>query len=217
MKYDLKLHRLRARQARSQEQGFTIIELMIALSIISVILVISTVVLINLGLLYTKGNNQANTQNTARNIVNELASQLELGSADPIIGANVICMGSQRYSFATNVELSSSNTGHALWRDTMKSSATCAAVTDMTNPGTDLLAIPGSGAELLSPQMELTDFSITQPATPNGTYIIKVTVAYGDPTLHTTANGKTNCTGDKGTQYCAVSSLTQVVARRVPN
>ncbi len=201
----------------TNQQGFTIIELMIALSVMAVILVISTVVLINLGVLYTKGNNQANTQNLTRNIVNELASQLELGSADPIVDTanKVICMGSQRYTYRTGYQLNSSNANdHALWRDTMKSTATCTPF-NLSNPAADTSEVAGSGTELLLPQMQLAAFNIvTPPTTPLGTYSIQVTIAYGDPTLLVYYNGKPNCTGTKGTEYCAVASLIQNVARR---
>ena len=203
--------------ASSNQQGFTIIELMIALSVMAVILVISTVVLINLGVLYTKGNNQANTQNLTRNIVNELVSQLELGSADPVVDSanSVVCLGSQRYTYRTGYQLNSANANdHALWRDTMKSSASCTPF-NLANPAADVTTVVGSGAELLLPQMQLVAFNIvTPPTTPLGTYSIQVTVAYGDPTLLVFSNGRPNCTGAKGTEYCAVASLTQNVARR---
>ena len=201
------------------EQGFTIVELMIALSVMAVVLVISTVVLINLGLLFTKGTNQAKTQNTTRNITNELASQLEIGNANPLVpGGNVICFGSQRYTFQLNHELTNSSTDHVLWRDTMSNNATCIPLRLSAAVPFDGLTVAGSGSELVLPNMELTDFAVAvPPATPVGVYSIKVTVAYGDPTQLVIARGKTSCLGGPGTQYCAVSSLTQNVARRSIN
>jgi prepilin-type N-terminal cleavage/methylation domain-containing protein len=207
------------RRTPLNSRGFTIIELMIALSVMSVILVISTIILINLGLLYTKGTNQANTQNITRNIVNELASQLQLGTANPTIstGGSVeaICIGSQRYSYRRGHQLDASNgSDHALWRDTRNTSGPCVPF-DLANPSADASEVPDSGAELLLPQMQLVDFTIdTPPTTPQGTYSIKVTVAYGDPSLLLPGN---HCTGKEGTQYCAVSSLTQNITRRGVN
>lgn len=202
-----------------KNSGFTIVELMIALAVLSTVLIISSSVVINLGALFVKGINQTNTQNTARNIVNELANQLQLGSAVPIIppGNNVFCLGSQRYSYVTNVKLTSSNTSHVLWRDTMKNSGSCAALGLTTvSPSDSLTDTSIKGSELLATNMRIMpDFGITDNG--NGTYTIRVTVAYGDDDLIQTVGGKTRCIADIGKQYCAVSSLVQTVSKRGSN
>lgn len=63
--------------------GFTIVELMIALTILSVILVIGTVVLIQIGALYSKGINAADLQNANRNIVADVSGQLQFSGKVP--------------------------------------------------------------------------------------------------------------------------------------
>ncbi len=67
----------------ADSRGFTIIELMIALSILSVILVMSTLILIQITSLYTKGVNSANLQNTSRNIVADVSSSLQFSGFRP--------------------------------------------------------------------------------------------------------------------------------------
>ena len=100
----------------------------------------------------------------------------------------------------------------------MSNNATCTPLNLSAAVPSDGLTVAGSGSELVLPNMELTDFAVTvPPVTPNGTYSIKVTVAYGDPTQLVTSRGVTSCLGGQGTQYCAVSSLTQNVARRSIN
>lgn len=65
-------------------EGFTIVELMIALAILSVILVVASVVLINIESLYSKGVNAANLQNAARNIVDDVSANLQFSGQAPI-------------------------------------------------------------------------------------------------------------------------------------
>jgi prepilin-type N-terminal cleavage/methylation domain-containing protein len=82
-----------------KDRGFTIIELMIALTVLSVILVMGSTILLQIGNLYNKGVNAANLQNTSRNLVADISSTVQLSAADP---ANctpsgvVTCYASQR-------------------------------------------------------------------------------------------------------------------------
>lgn len=116
-------------------QGFTIVELMIALSVLSTILIMSTVILIQIGSIYSKGVNEANLQNAARTIVADLSSSLQfsgnvpspctqtaincyapsvtsyptdpntVGSGLGQFQAYAFCIGTTRYSYALNREL----------------------------------------------------------------------------------------------------------------
>lgn len=200
-----------------ENDGFTIVELMIALSVLSTILVISSAVVINLGVLFTRGVNQSNTQNTARNVINEIANQLKLGGATPILpaGSPVFCLGSQRYAYVLDHKLDGASTSdHVLWRDTMNNSASCQslAITGVPNPTDSLTNTTISGAELMGANMRLTDFNIYDNG--NGTYTVKVTVAYGDDDLVYKISGRTLCRAGSGSQFCAVSSLVQTVSKR---
>jgi len=213
------------------ERGFTIIELMIALSVLSIVLVMSAIIMIQLGRMYTKGNNEANTQNIARNVMNDIASQIQLNANTPVViktpPTGVVCIGTQRYTYKLDYELNgvpgspggtdNSPNHQVLWRDTMKSSGACQPVVGFgltANPA-DTLTKPGSGVELLSRKMRLTDFDVK---TNNNSYTVMVTVAYGDDDLlQHIAGGTTRCLGSQGGEYCAVSSLTQTVTRRLTN
>lgn len=206
----------------SASRGFTIVELMIALAVLSTILVISATVVINLGLLYTKGLNQSNTQNTARNLMNEIAAQLQQGGAVPQVFTSSppdgrFCLGSKRYSYKLNHKLDgSSDSDHVMWRDTMSNSATCDPLAALFVPNPT-----PNGTELMSANMRLTELNITDNS--NGTYTVKVTIAYGgNPAdgaddLVQTSGGRTYCLSGAGRQFCAVSSLVQTVAKRDTN
>ncbi len=65
------------------DSGFTIVELMIALSVLSTILIMSTVILIQIGNLYKKGVNAADLQNTTRNAISDLTSSIQYGGSKP--------------------------------------------------------------------------------------------------------------------------------------
>lgn len=108
-----------------QSKGFTIIELMIALSVLSIILVIASALMTRIGATYTKGVNAANLQNANRNIMSDLTSALQLSGSAPsgcptgndigttcytalesVPGADVYayCIGATRYSYILNRE-----------------------------------------------------------------------------------------------------------------
>lgn len=97
------------------EDGFTIIELMVSLTILSVILVVSTIVLIEIGGLFDKGVSETDLQNTTRNIMSDVSSALQFSGSSPIpctstlgginnITTNITnhCGGSYTYSYTFN-------------------------------------------------------------------------------------------------------------------
>src|SRR5579884_1902974 len=110
---------MRPRKIKNHQGGFTIVELMIALSILSTILIVSTAVLMQIGSIYTKGVNEANVQNATRTIVADLTATLQFSGfapdncvttpttcysqspapSDLIHGPFAFCVGNTRYSY----------------------------------------------------------------------------------------------------------------------
>ncbi len=160
------------RHNHRHQQGFTIIELMIALSILSLLLLIGSVLLIQIGKIYSKGVNATNVQTASQTIVSNVGQALQFGgelpadctpkpsTTDPTTCAAsasgstyAYCIGTTRYSYKLNSKLSASpdpaqnphDTYHALWRDTMSSNATC-------NPlNLDTAAVPTDSVTLKDP------------------------------------------------------------------
>ena len=218
------------------QSGFTIVELMIALSVLSVLLLMSTLTLIGIGKLYSKGINQAATQNAARNITNDLASQLQLAGGTPVInptGQHVVCIGNQRYTYQLNTELTNSPNSHILWHDSMNGTD-CSALNLNSPSPNDPETIGGSGSEMLAVNMWLTDFDVARGV--GSIYNLRVSVAYGSNDLlcdsgtpgDCSASGISNhltnhtpggilCKGGDGNEYCAVSSLSTTITRRLNN
>lgn len=213
----------------SQNQsGFTIVELMIATAVLSVILLISTVVIVGIGRLYYKGINQSRVQGTVRSVGDEIAQKLQLNTApvqhnepSPPDDANMkaYCIGSTRYSYVEGVKIGTKKGGptgqgpyyHVLWRDILPSGGEC-------KPQNLKLPDPGGveGQELISPNSRLTQFSITGSgggSAIESPYNVVIGVAYGDDDLLSSGPNVT-CQGSAGGQFCATAKLSTTVVQR---
>lgn len=128
-------------------------ELMIALSVLSTILVMGTVIMAQIGRLYSKGVNAANTQNITRNVIGDVSTAIQFSGASPttcpyntaeetacFAGSRdygtsptddiyAICLNTVRYTFVLNrkqgTDVDDTVTPHVLWRDTMDNGSTC--------------------------------------------------------------------------------------------
>jgi prepilin-type N-terminal cleavage/methylation domain-containing protein len=204
----------------NSQSGFTIIELMIATSVLSILLLMTTVIIIGIGNLYNKGVNQANVQDNVRTITDDLAQQLRFGDTfqnpnGTILENNqpvgVMCVDQTRYTYALGVQINTS-LNHILWRDTLITGQPCVQA-DLTAPDPSVSSggVAGSGSELINPGSRLTQFSSTSLSP----YTINVGVAFGDPTLSPPAQGTTStCLGSTGDQFCSTAYLTATVEKR---
>lgn len=218
-----------SRKLRRNQQGFTIIELMVATSVMSVMLVMVTFIMINIGNLYYKGINQSRIQTAARNLSDDLKQHLQLSDglrtgADPAQpGVQAICIGDTRYTYILNRQVDGSS--HALWRDrnTTPGSCTFAALPNMgaATPS------PG-GVELIPARSRLVEFSVTG----SSPYNISIGMAYGDDNVLCNSSvggdcaletdstelhnpGHILCKGRQGTAFCATSYLQSTVVKRL--
>lgn len=71
------------RHLRDNQRGFTLLELMIATTIFSSILLLLTFGLINIGKSYYKGRNTARTQELARRVMDEISQSIRFGDRAP--------------------------------------------------------------------------------------------------------------------------------------
>jgi prepilin-type N-terminal cleavage/methylation domain-containing protein len=159
------------RHMKSKNQnGFTILELMIATTILSVILLLASVVMIGIGNLYFKGLTQVKVQTSTRDVVDDLVSQLQQSnqSVDSIVydyGLNpldgnhrylqAVCINSTRYTFVTNTQIGETGTNgsttgtfqHILWRDSSPNNfANNGSFFGSCPPANLLAANPSSGS-----------------------------------------------------------------------
>jgi prepilin-type N-terminal cleavage/methylation domain-containing protein len=213
---------------KSSRRGFTIVELMIATSVLSVILLMATVMITSIGNLYYKGINQSRLQDTARNVSNDVSQRLELqaGSTTPptntksytygstSVVVNSICIGTTRYSYVTGWQIGSNGPAgspkqipHVLWRDTDTTGAcTPLDLTKNTPTGTS-----PDGTELMVPGGSINVFTVNTASVP---YNITIDFAFGDRTLLTGSGLNTTCAGSTGDRFCATSAVSTTATPR---
>lgn len=208
-----------------QQGGFTLVELMIATVVFSVVLLIITVGILQISRVYIKGTTENATQNTARTIMDTISQSIQFGGGNVATttgGAatpgspKAFCVGSQRYTYALGYQVVDgtpngglSQTNHALASDSI---ANCSQTTVQSLNGPTI-----SGRELLAPNMRLSKFEVNQVSGSTNLYRVTIRIVYGDNDLlddPTSANAR--CKGAvAGTQFCAMSELSTVVVKRV--
>jgi prepilin-type N-terminal cleavage/methylation domain-containing protein len=211
----------------SRQFGFTIIELMIATAIFSLVLLICLTAITQIGRMYYKGITTSRTQELARSIIDEISQQIQFsGRGNTITGSftnttsgttSSMCIGPIRYTMLNDRQVSKTNdtsllkAKHALWRDEGSCPAPSVVMTD------DLPSTVVGGAEIVPENFRILNLSIT-PASGATVFAVTVRVAYGDQDLLDLSNGfaLATCKGSQiGTQFCAVSELSTTVTRRV--
>jgi prepilin-type N-terminal cleavage/methylation domain-containing protein len=203
----------------TSESGFTIIELMIATSVLAVIILLVTVMITSIGNLYYKGVTQSQTQDTTRNIADQLSQDIELADSVPVVVTDThivpgktlyaLCVGTSRYSYVIGEVLGTNGFQHIVWRDKPSSPGCTPANLTMTDP-------PGgtNGSELMGAKSQLSALVVN---TPSGSSLSTITVGvvYGASDLHTGSGTNTTCNGKVGDQFCASDALTVSAIQRV--
>lgn len=230
------------KQQHKQQSGFTILELMIATVVVSVILLLVTTVMISLQDLYYKGVNQETVQNNVRNITNTVSQEIQDATANdgttvtspPITlpfsikvntvthSVEAICIGSARYMYIVGLPVGSgkNQVNEALWRDSYPP-GNCQDVYNADGTLDNALNIitgtpPDGGVAYIAPGTRLTDFEVNPPVFPDTNYSIRVSVAIGSDALLTANTGfNDRCITATGDQFCATASLLTEVGQRV--
>jgi len=220
-------------------RGFTIVELMIATAVLSIILLMATVIITGISNLYYKGINTARIQTATRTTVDEIAQNIQLsGKAYPnppdpaqpqgVNNPGAVCANGYRYTYVRGIEIGTGSP-HVLWRDAyVVSGGSCPPVSGWPNP-------TSSGQELMPPKSRLTQFDVSPDAS-NTAYVVTVNMAYGDDDqlCNTSAIAGDACGGGatmaypddyigttvvcrsgSGNQFCATTNLTTTVLPRL--
>lgn len=226
-----KIRRSHFKAVRSQASGgFTIVELMVATLVFSVLLVLITVGVIRFNQAYYKGVTQSDTQDVVRAIVENISQAIQFGTSGDSVAETpgstpgqsyFFCVGNLRYRYLLGEELSDNPGGgqtyHALVVD---SPPTCNGAG--VNP-TSINASSLSGAELVNPKMRLSKLEVQQVSGSSDLWRVDVRVAYGDDDLLFSPSGDPSgaaasdatCLSRAGSQFCAVSELSTIVQKRV--
>lgn len=201
---------------KKYQDGFTLVELLIATAVFSVVLLLCTTGLIKISRSYTKGVIATRTQEAARKAIDSISQTLQLtpgnfsGLKGPVGDTSAYCIGNQQFSFILNEKIVSSSPGagethHALLAHPIISSG--CTINSIDSP-------TAAGQELLAPQMQLANLDIQ--SLPDGRFRITVRVIYGDDDLFLNPNTPSaSCKPSAGSEFCAVSELSTIVQRRV--
>jgi prepilin-type N-terminal cleavage/methylation domain-containing protein len=201
------------------EYGFTIIELLIATLIFSLILILCTTGLIQVSRTYYKGITASTTQSASRNLIDTISQNVQFSGGSIIPGLKSIaaspnvkgfCIDNNRYSYLEDKEQVGDT--HVFLLDQMGSACDAnTPVLDVNNPGLVTYT------ELMAPNTRLSKFSFTKVT--DNLYQVQLRMIYGDddvlnkvvgPNFHNQCD-----TSSIGTQFCSISDSTTVVQRRV--
>jgi prepilin-type N-terminal cleavage/methylation domain-containing protein len=212
-----------------RESGFTIIELMVATLIFSVVLLLVTAGILQVSRMYYKGLTEASTQNAARSIIDS-ASQAIQFSGGTITetpgntpGVNyAFCVGDKQFSYRLGAQVKDNPTGtdqtwHAIVEQNVSGSCASAAAQNLANQTV-------LGRDLMGKEMRLANLLVDDLG--SNRYRVTVRVTYGDSDLLFSPSAPSDATGYSradaacrpvrdGTQFCATSELSTVVVKRV--
>src|SRR6185437_5108772 len=150
---------------RNTSEGFTILELMIAASVFSVILLVVASGVISFTNDYYKGITSSKTQDIARSVINTLTQAIQFCTTPPASlpasgNAQGFCIGNTMYSYVIGQQLSDTppdGTKHQAWHSLVADNSGC-GVPNVPNSNAALLA---TQRELLGPHMRLSALDIT--------------------------------------------------------
>jgi prepilin-type N-terminal cleavage/methylation domain-containing protein len=221
----------RADQKNIHTRGFTIVELMVATAVFSVLLIVITVGILQISRVYYKGVTESNTQSTARRVIDIIAQSIQFSGSDIITTdpdaipgtPYSFCIGNEQFSYALgyqvteNPDPSKYQTHHGLVQHTL------AGCNGSSEPQ-DVSSASVQGRELLAPNMRLSKLNILSVG-PN-LYRVDVRVVYGDDDLlHSPSDPGSELAPTRpdaacvsataGTQFCAVAELSTIVRKRV--
>lgn len=210
---------------RAPDKGFTIIELMIATSVFSIILLVALAGFTSIGRIFYKGVTINQTQDITSQILTDVsqniqsAASISSNSSSPHYltgnGYNYYCVGGTRYTVNLQHELNTSQAedysvggNFGLVRDQLPGATACAAPCATSSGCPSGTLSFNHPVEMLSNKMRLMRLDI---ASVNGRlYNVSVVVAFGDDDAFSNINDadKITCENGQGAQaFCSVNKL----------
>ncbi len=212
---------------RFSQRGFTVIELLIATAIFSIVLLMVTFAVMQITRVYYKGITETNTQNTARSIVDNISQAIQFGGTGNIQASSgttpgqsyAFCIGNQLFSYTLGYQVVDTKTSgnkqayHAL---VVTSAAGCGGP---VSPVANLVTTQtiANSRELVGQNMRLSKLSVQPVAGTTNLWNIDVKVVYGDDDLLTNTTAPDTACKDavRGTQFCALSEFNTTIEKRV--
>lgn len=194
-----------------RKDGFTIIELLIATAVFSVVLMVFLAAFLRISQLFYKGVNMSNTQETARNVLQDISDDLQFYNQAPVIGSGYFCIGNHRYAYNIGSQVGSSGT-YGIARENMN---VCKPLL-----GAQGQAVAANHTELLDPGMQVNLLNITPQ--PDGVINVAIRLVFygGDNSVLVSPSGATpaykaadaQCSGPaNSTQFCATADYNSTI------
>lgn len=216
---------------KRSQAGFTIVELLVATAVFSIIMIVITAGVIGFSRQYYHGVVSSNTQTTARRIMAEITSAIQFGnSITPDLtnsNTSAFCVDNKVYAYVLGQEVkdsspvASDNQGyHGFVADN-----SLTACNDATVPPVVPTSLTGTQRELLGENMRIAALSVETKD--NETYTVHVRVIYGDNDVLSpdvtaggfdwaASGGTVGCLAERSSvQYCSVTDLTTTVQKRI--
>lgn len=211
------------RRSAPRQNGFTILELLIATLVFSVVLLLVTTGIMQITRVYYKGVTEANTQNTARAIMDTVSQAIQFSGSDivptptPQPNANqFFCIGNEQFAYRLGWQVKNhhDNTQNQTWHGLVQNTVAGAGCTAPSGVP-DLTQQNISGRDLVGEHMRLSNLVVESLG--QHTYRVRVKVVYGDnDVLNNPTAANATCKGQQqGTAFCAVSELSTIVVKRV--
>ncbi len=205
---------------KNQEKGFTLIELMMATAVFSVVMLIVTTGIIRIGQIYYRNITQNRTSEATRVISEEIVRSIQFAKGNRRAGADPatqFCIGDTRYTYNINQKVTGGTPG--LISERISPSDACSSAASINTQ------------ELLGENMRLLAFDVNPVDAAERTWRVNVRVAYGDDDLlsHYNDNGtpvnpasvntdaaNADCkSGIAGGSFCATARLDTTVKKRL--
>ncbi len=221
---------------KTLQKGFTIIELLIATTIFSLVLLMATAGIMHVTKQYYQGVVQARVQEAVRTVIDEIGESVRfssstLSSPNFVSGTfaggdlnhfGTFCLGAKRFAFAIDRQLVSNSPQeslkqkrHVLWTDQPAAGCPDPTLIDQAFLNNDEPSSGVGGREVLSENMRLTKFSVAPvPSAATGTYRVEIGVAYGDEDLLDATTRKCK-TGYAGSEFCAYAEMSVTITKRL--
>jgi prepilin-type N-terminal cleavage/methylation domain-containing protein len=216
----------------NRQAGFTIVELMIATLVFSMVLLVITYGVVHFTTDYYRGINNSTTQTATQNAIDSISQSIQFSAGGTTASDSThFCAGGKvfMYDLGTEFTGTATSTNRGLYEQ--DADASC------SDPGT-----PSGGTELLGKNMRVADVSVqsddaTDPTVP---WQITLRIAYGDSDLlcSLALNGDTGgcdssssnfaatdnfaaddmlCRSQIGSQFCSVVVLNTIAQQRIVN
>lgn len=215
------------------DRGFTLVEAMLATAIFSLSIVIAITAFVQVNRIYHRGITTSRVQEDARSLIDELSrtiqfadggsfvfnpdpdpNDLPAGSYDPA-GAGAFCIGSSQFTFNIDVESGTNRNVLGLPVAPFAPAVPIVYKSDRKpgcTPAPDTHA--GDGYDLVRKGFVLKDLQVTEISL--GVYRVEFTIAANQSGVLTGSGSAATCQpGGAGTQFCAVTTLSTIVSRRV--